>query len=168
MAAVDWINWKTEPKEIMNPDLVSEKANEIFRDYYVYMNSVVRENIKFEINRGGLDQNSLNLLGENPAYEKAKMIINHIDQVKEKIEVLKKEIVQSAEEQKRLEKEQLINCIENKLKEEELKKQNTISLKNRLPENNTYITKEEVEEIIDSTEDRIKRLQERLDTARMI
>ena len=29
MSKVDWINWKTEPKEVINPQLIEEKMIQI-------------------------------------------------------------------------------------------------------------------------------------------
>jgi hypothetical protein len=80
----------------------------------------------------------------------------------------KTEIRIASEDQKKIEKEQLIECIEDKLQEEEKKKANTIAFLNRLQSDNSFITKKEVEDIIEITTDRINRLKERLEIAKSI
>ena len=168
MARVDWITWKTEKNEIINPTKILDEITDLFSNYNVYMNSVVSENIQYEISRGALDQNSISILGESPANRKATEIMTRINIIKQLMNHFKQEVYQNAEDQKQIEKEQLIECIEAKIKEEELKKENTIALSNRLKESNSYITKQEVEDIIEITTDRINRLKERLEIARSI
>jgi len=168
MARVDWISWKTEPKEIINPDKIVEELVELFSNYHVYMNSVVSENIQYEVKKGALDYNSINILGESPANHKAEEIINRIQNIRLMMDQFKKDIYLNALEQKKIEKEQLIECIEEKLREEELKKDNIIALSNRIQDDNSYITKKEVEDIIEIEIDRINRLKERLELAKSI
>lgn len=168
MARVDWISWKTDPKEIINPEKIVDELSDLFLDYHVYMNSVVSENLQFEINRGALDYNSINILGESPAHEKAEEIMNRINNIRQMMDQFKTEIRIASEDQKKIEKEQLIECIEDKLQEEEKKKANTIAFLNRLQSDNSFITKKEVEDIIEITTDRINRLKERLEIAKSI
>ena len=168
MARVDWITWKTEKNEIINPSKLLDEITDLFSNYNVYMNSVVSENIQYEMNRGALDQNSISIVGDSPANRKATEIMTRINTIKQLMEHLKQEIYQNAEDQKKIEKEQLIECLEDKIEEEELKRENTIALSNRLQEDNSYITKQEVQDIIDITTDRINRLKERLEIARSI
>ena len=168
MARVDWITWKTEKDEIINPTKLLNELSDLFLNYNVYMNSVVSENIQYEIKKGALDQNSISILGENPAYEKAQDIMNRINNIKLMMDHFKQEMLDAATEQKQIEKEQLIECLEEKIAEEEKKRDNTIALNNRMQTNNSYITKKEVEDIIEITTDRINRLKERLEIARSI
>ena len=142
MAKVDWITWKTEKNEIINPTKLLDEITDLFTNYNVYMNSVVSENIQYEISRGALDQDSISILGESPAHRKALEIMTRINTIKQLMDHFKQEVYQNAEDQKQIEKEQLIECLEDKIKEEELKKENTIALSNRLKENNSYITKQ--------------------------
>ena len=132
MAKVDWITWKTDPSEIINPDKVGEKISNIFKDYNCYMNSVVYEGILHEIEKGGLDKMSLNLLGTSPANESAIDILENITEIKEIINSLQEDVLKSAEEQKEIEKNQLIQVIEEKILEEENKLNNTLSLKEKI------------------------------------
>ena len=49
MAKVDWITWKTDPSEIINPNTISNKIADIYQDYNCYMNSTVYEGLNHEI-----------------------------------------------------------------------------------------------------------------------
>ena len=48
MSKVDWITWKTDSKEIINPEKLTDKINDIYTDFNSYMNPVIYENIKYE------------------------------------------------------------------------------------------------------------------------
>ena len=168
MAKVDWITWKTDVNEIINPEKVLEELLTKQEDYQVYMNSVVTENIQYEMKVGGLERNALSLLGDSPAYEKAQEILKRIENIKELIEEMTKEVVLASIEQKKIEKNQLIECIEEKIAEEKNIQKNTLALKERLQGNNSYITEQEVEDILEVTNDRLQRLEERLEIAKSI
>ena len=144
MSKVDWINWKTEPKEIMNPDKFIDNVNEKFQEYNCYMNSVVYEGINHELQKGGLGKESLNIFGVSPANEKA-------------VDILKK-----------IDKSQLIQAIEEKIAEEEKKKSNTSSLREKLTGNVNVVSEKQVNEILEITEERIRQLKNRLEQAKSI
>ena len=78
----------------------------------------IYENIRNEVLNGGLDKQSLNILGESPANEMAINILNNIDEIKSIIENLKTQINEELDEQKGIEKTQLINDLEDKILEE--------------------------------------------------
>ena len=160
MSKVDWINWKTEPKEIINPDKIEEHMNDTFKDYNSYMNPIIYEQLKFEMNKGGLDRNSLIIENSCPANEMTIEIVNTIDIIKKIYNNLLVDISNNVNEQKTIEKKQLIKAIEDRIKEEE-------ELLNKIQnDNNTdnifNISKEEYIQII---KDRIIRLKERLNQA---
>ena len=145
-----------------------EEINEVFQNYNVYMNSIVYEGIHREIVSGGLNQTSLNVSGVSPAYESAISIINNIEDIKKTIEELKKKIYKSTQEQKQIEKSQLIKAIEDKIDEEKNILKNTTVLKDKIIRSNNILNIKEVDDIIDSSNEKIKRLEERLEKAQEI
>ncbi len=167
MALVDWITWKTDPKEIINPDEIITNLEDKYRDYHIYMNSVVKESISHEVQFGGLSQDSLFVAGESPAYDEANIILKQIEEIRFKMDQFKQQVLNDANYQKEIEKQQLITCIEEKIQEEENILNNTINFKNKI-QNNAYISVSEVEDIIEITKKRINRLKERLDMAKQI
>ena len=163
MSKVDWINWKTDRKEIINPEKINDKIFECFKNYNTYMNPVVYEQIKYEVNLGGLSKEAYQVMGESPANEIAVDILNKIDEIKQIMKNLQDEVKNLAEEQKQTEKEQLISEIKKKLTREEKLLENIqtneslrthIVEMGELPENVIYIIK-----------DRIDKLKERLELA---
>ena len=82
------------------------------------MNPVIYENIKYETINGGLDKSSINIMGATPANEMAINILNNIDEIKSTIENIKLQVENSSSEQKKIEKNQLITAIEDKIVEE--------------------------------------------------
>lgn len=163
MAKVDWINWKTDTKEIINPKSIEEKINELFTNYNTYMNPVIYEEIKHEANKGGLTKESFNVMGDSHANDMANEILNKIDEIKQIMGALKSDIVNLAEEQKQIEKEQLIFEIEKKIKREETVRENALNseeFKSQILEMG-----ENPEDIISIVNDRIEKLIERLDIA---
>ena len=115
MARVDWITWKTDPKEILNVDSIEEKLFECFQDYNTYINPVIYEQIKHEVNFGGLDKETLNIMGITPANEMGIDILNCIDEIKSTFDNLKEKIIDQAKEQRESEKKQLIKELEDKI-----------------------------------------------------
>ena len=168
MAKVDWITWKTDISEIINPDKILENLNDLFNDYKCYMNSVVYEELNHEVTVGGLDKYSLNIVGTSPANETALNILNRIDDIKTTIENLKNKVYNSAVEQKNIEKQQLINCIEEKILEEEKILSNTVSLRERISTNTEIVDINTVNDIIEITNEKINKLKERLELAKSI
>ena len=49
MIRLDWITWKTEESELINPEEIVEKLKVRFQDYNSYMNPVVNESRKWWI-----------------------------------------------------------------------------------------------------------------------
>lgn len=147
MSKVDWINWKTNPHEIINPDQIMEEIDQKYESYNTYMNPVIYEGIKYEVSMGGLDKSSLNILGSSPTNELAINILDNINEIKNIIGNLKNQLEIDALEQKQIEKKQLIEAIESKIEKEEVKKKN-----NSNPE----------------IEEHIKELKERLNLANSI
>ncbi len=168
MSKVDWITWKTNKEEIINPDKIMEDMNNQIQEYNDYMNQNVYERISQEIQMGGLDNVSLNLMGASPANESAIHIMNHIDEIKSIIDNIKTDVYNTTEEQKQIEKEQLQEAIKDKIAEEEQILKNTVQLKERLTTENTFITIQEVDDIIASTNTKIQKLKERLEIASSI
>lgn len=118
MSKVDWITWKTNPEEIIKPNSLEDKITDEYNNYSSYMYPNIYENIRNEVLNGGLDKQSLNILGESPANEMAINILNNIDEIKSIIENLKTQINEELDEQKGIEKKQLINDLEDKISEE--------------------------------------------------
>lgn len=118
MSKVDWITWKTDSKEIINPEKLTDKINDMYTDFNSYMNPVIYENIKYETINGGLDKSSINITGATPANEMAINILNNIDEIKSTLENIKLQVENSASEQKKIEKNQLVTAIEDKIAEE--------------------------------------------------
>lgn len=168
MARVDWITWKTNTNEIINPDKIIEIISDKFQNYTSYMNSVVYEGIDSEIENGGLDQLSLNVMGNSPANEKAIAILNSINEIENIIETLKNQIYNATLEQKKIEKQQLINELEEKIKSEEKILNNTLSVKEKLSNSNSIISDKKVTDMIDISTERLNKLKERLELAKSI
>ena len=168
MAKVDWITWKTDISEIINPDKILENLNDLFNDYNCYMNSVVYEELNHEVTVGGLDKYSLNIVGTSPANETALNILNRIDDIKTAIENLKNKVYNSAVDQKEIEKKQLISCIEEKILEEEKILSNTVSLRERISTSTEIVDINTVNDIIEVTNEKINKLKERLELAKSI
>ena len=167
MAKVDWITWKTNNNEIINPDLLLDKVSDKVTNNNIIIDRV-KEIVKSEIYRGGLDTASLNIMGVSHANEKANRIIENLNEVQLILDRLKQNIYNSAKEQKKTEKEELIETIQNKLIEEEKILNNKISIREKLDSINTLISNNELDSIIQTSNDRIKKLKEKLDLARSL
>lgn len=168
MAKVDWITWKTDTSEIINPEKLSEKLNELFSNCESSINSITYDQIRHEINRGGLDSDSLNIAGESPAKELSISITNSIETLEASINRFKKQIINNASEQKEIEKQQLIQAIEEKIEEEKKKLENTAILKEKISKASSLVNIFQINNIIDNTNERINRLEERLEKAKAL
>lgn len=156
MSKVDWITWKTDPKEVINPDKIEEKINEQYQNYESYMNSMIYEQLQNEINGGGLSKDAFQITGISPANELATEIIKSIDEIKNTMDRLKNNVRDVSTKQKELEKDQLIDAIEAKIeKEKEF-------LKNMNSKDNSD------EDVKALTNDKIEKLQERLAAAKAL
>jgi hypothetical protein len=165
VAKVDWITWKTDTKDIINPETIKEKILEDYMNYNTYMTSVVYEGLNYELTRGGLNQSTFSINGLSPANEVGKEIINKIDEIKVKVNNIIDEAYTKAKEQKAIEKKQLIKAIDEKLNEEEKILNNTINAREKFNNSNLSALCKELDESIEYTTLRIKRLKERLDLA---
>ena len=168
MPKVDWITWKTDINEIMNPQKLLDSISEKTQEYHAYINSVIYEGIDYEMKAGGLSRNSLYLNGKSFAYDQANKVLNTIEKIKIDIEELKKKVREAAEDQKQIEKEQLIMALKSKLEEEEKIKENTISLMNKIQVENNLLKKDDIEELIEISSDRITQLEEKLERVKLL
>ena len=135
MSKVDWITWKTDVTDIINPEKVIDSVTDSYNEFNSYMNPVIYENLKYEVINGGLDKSSINILGHSPANEIALNILNNIDEIKSIIENLKLQIENATEEQKKIEKDQLVNALDTKIEEEiQISKEQTNRIIRRLEE----------------------------------
>lgn len=166
MAKVDWITWKTDPKELLNVEDMENKLNECFQDYNTYMNPVVYEQIKHEVNFGGLDKESLCIMGNSPANEMGNDILNCIDEIKTIYNSLKEKIIEQTKNQRESEKKQLIAALEEKIKSEEQLLNRTITSEGQ--KDNAEFIEKSPEEIVEIIKDRIVKLNERLEIAKSI
>lgn len=135
MSKVDWITWKTDVTDIINPEKVIDSVTDSYNEFNSYMNPVIYENLKYEVINGGLDKSSINILGHSPANEIALNILNNIDEIKSIIENLKLQIENATEEQKKIEKDQLVNALDKKIEDEkQISKEQTNRIIRRLEE----------------------------------
>ena len=61
MSKVDWITWKTDVTDIINPEKVIDSVTDSYNEFNSYMNPVIYENLKYEVINGGLDKSSINI-----------------------------------------------------------------------------------------------------------
>ena len=166
MSKVDWITWKTDPKEIINPDKLEEEIDEYYQSYDSYMNSMIYDQIKNEMSKGGLSRDAINISGISPAYEISASIITTIEEIQNTMKNLKSTVKDIASQQKEIEKQQLIEAIEEKLEKEKLFLKN-IESRSGMKDQIKNIG-DDPEDIITIIQDRIKKLQDRLDIARSL
>lgn len=166
MSKVDWITWKTDPNEIIDPEKLDDEIGEYFQNYDSYMNSMIYEQLRTEMNRGGLTKDAFNISGISPANEMATDIINTIDEIQQTMKNLRNNVKEVATTQKEIEKQQLIEAIEDKLEKEKIFLKNIESRKGIKEQ----ITKmgDNPDDIIYIINDRIKKLTERLDIAKSL
>ena len=164
MSKVDWITWKTNRNEIINPGNIYDDINIEIEECNNIINKI-EEVLYTEMNNGGLDSSTLSIMGTSPAKEKAMKILSNISELRLMEEKLKNNIYNSAIEQKKEEKEQLIRSIEKKLLEEENILNNKLSIKEKMI-NSNYTSNREIENIIDISNERIRSLKEKLDLAK--
>ena len=160
MAKVDWITWKTDPSEIINPKLVNEKIDELFLNYDNYMKPSIYDEIKKEIIEGGLSEGAYSIADSNPINTLAVDILGKIDDIESTVEKIKNSITNTLIEQKESEKEQLISAVREKiLIEEELKRRIETNENVRA---NIMALGNDPDDIIDIINDRLNRLNSKL------
>ena len=167
MAKVDWITWKTDTSDIINAEKVDNNLNKSISELNNIIDSIY-DNIKIEKNNGGLSDTSLNLNGESPSSVMADNILKNIEEIRMISNKLKDRISNQVIEQKKIEKDQLITSIEEKIAEQEKILNNTESLKGRVTENNNVVSLSEVNNVISITKEKISMLYERLEKAKAI
>ncbi len=168
MARVDWINWKTNPGDIINPEQIKKELENRFQEYEKSMQLGIYDTIKEEMASGGLNKTSLNIFGSSPAHDKANEILKKIDDIKQKMESVKKQIYQEAIKQREIEKQQLISCLEEKIVSEEKVLDMMMKLSEKAENNQTLLDYDEIENIMKDTVEKITNLNERLKIAKEI
>ena len=166
MSKVDWITWKTNPKEIINPNIIEDNIQESFNSYNEYMSPLIYDQIKYEIDKGILGKENLIIIGDTPLNKIAVDILNKIDEIKLTIENLQKSAKNSSEVQKQIEKQQLITEINNKI-EHEKETLNQV-LTNENVQQHIIKSGGLPEEVVYILEYRINKLKERLDMAKVL
>lgn len=163
MSKVDWITWKTNPNEIIDPNIIVENIQNSYNDYSEYMNPLIYDQIKNEIESGILGNDKIVITGDTPLNKIAVDIIGKIDDIKCTIESLEKNVKKSSELQKQIEKNQLITEITNKIEYEQSTLNQVISndgMRNHIIESGGV-----PEDVVYILEDRINKLKERLEIA---
>lgn len=166
MSKVDWITWKTNPKEIINPNIIEDNIKNNFQNYNTYMNPVVYEQIKHEINSGILGKDKMISMYDAPVNKISLEILSKIDEIKTVIDNLIVNVKKSTEEQKQIEKQQLVDEIETKIKTEE-ETLNSVKV-NKNMQNKIINMGGNPNDVVYIIEDRINKLKERLETARSL
>lgn len=167
MAKVDWITWKTNTDEIIN----IEKVNNLLDKDIADLNNIidnVYDNIKSEVDKGGLNSDSLSLNGESPSNVMANNILNNITEIRTIINNLSNKMSNQVLEQKKIEKEQLVTTIEEKIKEQERILENTELLRNRISAGSDVVNMNDVNNVISSTKEKLEMLYDRLEKAKAI
>ena len=166
MSKVDWITWKTNPKEIINHNIIEDNIQESFNSYNEYMSPLIYDQIKYEIDKGILGKENLIIIGDTPLNKIAVDILNKIDEIKLTIENLQKSAKNSSEVQKQIEKQQLITEINNKI-EHEKETLNQV-LTNENVQQHIIKSGGLPEEVVYILEYRINKLKERLEMAKVL
>ena len=165
MAKVDWITWKTNIKEIINPEQELEEINNNIHK----LNNIINQDIYVNVNRekldGGLNEKSLNLNGISPSSIKTDKILKKLEVVLDDLLKLQNKVKKQAFEQKEIEKEQLANCIKEKIEEQEKVLENTENIKaESISQNTDAVSIKELDDILEVTGERIRILKEKLNT----
>ena len=166
MAKVDWISWRTDPSEIVNPSRIEKKILDCFQNYHVYMKNFVSEEIRNDTFVGGLSKESYIVSGSSPLYSKAEEILNQIEELDGEIQTFQKELRRALEEQKSYEKERLIQAISNKIVESEDDLQR--AMEGRIVENDILLVGMSRDDFIFSLKEQIEKLNEKLEVAKSL
>ena len=163
MAKVDWITWKTDPSEIINPDIVNDRFDELFQNYVNHMKPNIYDELKKEVVSGGLSQDAFNVYDYSPTNQLAVDILNRIGEIEDIVIGLKNSINSVVVEQKEIEKTQLVMAIKEKIKsEEELKKH---IMQNEFIRSNISDRGSNPQDIIFIIDDRLNKLYGKLEKA---
>ncbi len=164
MKRLEWITWKTEESELINPNELVEKLKERFQDYNSYMNPVVNENLKYEVANGGLNKDAFVLDGRSPATEVANKIMSDINEVKDMTEALIESIRLDALEQRKREVHQLVLKIEEKIEKDKRLIENSKEAQQKYIQSSLSATSDSIQTIIDITQRRINLLTKKLES----
>ena len=168
MARVDWITWKTNKKDIINPEEEISYITNITNKYLYKFDSIIKNELDIELKKGGLSNESMSFNDTSPAYEKALIIEDKINDLSIIINKFNSILEKNITSQKEIEKKQLIEAINEKIEEAEKKLNNSYQLKEKITNKNTLIQAKDVDNIINLTKDRIKKLKEKLQDAEHI
>lgn len=164
MMKLDWITWKTEESELINPNVIVEKLKEKFQNYNSYMNPVVNENLKYEVANGGLNKDAFVMNDRSPATEVANKILSDIQEVKDMTNALIESVRLDAEEQRKKEVNQLALKIEEKIEKDKRLIENSKEAQLKYIESSLTDTSESIQTIIDLTQKRINLLTKKLES----
>ena len=155
MIRLDWITWKTEESELINPEEIVEKLKVRFQDYNSYMNPVVNESIKYEVENGGLNKNAFIINDRSPANEVANKIMSDIQEVKDMTNALIESVRLESQEQRKREVNQLILKIEEKIEKDKKLIENSKDVQQKYLQSSLEETSENIQTIIEITRKRI-------------
>ena len=164
MKKLEWITWKTEESELINPEELVEKLKERFQDYNAYMNPVVNESLKYEVAQGGLNKEAFVMNGRSPATEVANKIMSDIVEVKEMTEALIESIRLDALEQRKREVHQLVLKIEEKIEKDKRLIENSKEAQQKYIQSSSPETSESIQTVIYLTQKRINLLMNKLES----
>lgn len=164
MIRLDWITWKTEESELINPEEIVEKLKVRFQDYNSYMNPVVNESIKYEVENGGLNKNAFIINDRSPANEVANKIMSDIQEVKDMTNALIESVRLEAQEQRKREVNQLILKIEEKIEKDKKLIENSKDVQQKYLQSSLEETSENIQTIIEITGKRINLLTRKLES----
>lgn len=164
MIRLDWITWKTEESELINPEEIVEKLKVRFQDYNSYMNPVVNESIKHEVENGGLNKNAFIINDRSPANEVANKIMSDIQEVKDMTNALIESVRLEAQEQRKREVNQLILKIEEKIEKDKKLIENSKDVQQKYLQSSLEKTSENIQTIIEITRKRINLLTRKLES----
>ena len=163
MKRLEWITWKTEECELINPDELVERLKERYQDYNAYMNPVINESLKYEVAHGGLNKDAFVMNGRSPATEVANKIMSDIEEVKEMTEALIESVRLDALEQRKREVHQLVLKIEEKIEKDKRLIENSKEAQQKYIQSSAPETSESIQTIIDLTQKRINLLMNKLE-----
>ena len=164
MIRLDWITWKTEESELINPEEIVEKLKVRFQDYNSYMNPVVNESIKHEVENGGLNKNAFIINDRSPANEVANKIMSDIQEVKDMTNALIESVRLETQEQRKREVNQLILKIEEKIEKDKKLIENSKDVQQKYLQSSLEETSENIQTIIEITRKRINLLTRKLES----
>ena len=168
MAKVDWINWKSNKEDIIDPIKVNNTINDITNNYKNKLDNIISNELTTLMEKGGLSRDSVIVDDISPLYLKAYKLNEKIDELIYIINKFNESLIDNCTDQRKLEKEQLIEAIEGKIKEEEKKLENSYKLKEKINSKSTLISMSDVDNIIELTLDRIKKLKNKLEEAKSL